>query len=125
VIVALYVIGSTVAVLLLSARLREAHAELARLREEYGDRAQAVQDEYAAYAHGVALSLACLLAGLAAWYTPPRPASRPSGSGPAGARRRSGRRNSTGDGPVSEGNAALDALGYATGDLNQDGSDAG
>lgn len=83
---ALYVIGSTVAVLLLAARLREAHEELARVREEYGDRTQAVQDEYAAYAHGVAVSLACLLAGLAVWYAPPRPASRPSGSGRAGAR---------------------------------------
>jgi hypothetical protein len=80
VIEALYVIGSTVAVLLLAARLREAHEELARVREEYGDRTQAVQDEYAAYAHGVAVSLACLLAGLAVWYAPPRPASRPGNS---------------------------------------------
>ncbi len=85
-IVALYVIGSTVAVLLLSARLRETREELARVREEYGDRAQAVQDEYTAYAHGVAMSLACLLACMAAWYAPPRPAPRPSGSGRAGAR---------------------------------------
>ena len=82
---ALYVIGSTAAVLLLAARLREAREELARVREEYGDCTQAVRDEYAAYAHGVAVSLACLLAGLAVWYAPPRPASGP-GSGRAGAR---------------------------------------
>jgi hypothetical protein len=85
VIEALYVIGSTAAVLLLAARLREAHEELARLREECGDRTQAVRDEYAAYARGVAVSLACLLAGLAVWYAPPRPAPGP-GSGRAGAR---------------------------------------
>jgi hypothetical protein len=83
VIEALYVIGSTVAVLLLAARLREAHEELARVREECGDRTQAVRHEYAAYAHGVAVSLACLLAGLAVWYAPPR---RASGPGRAGAR---------------------------------------
>jgi hypothetical protein len=81
VIVALYVIGSTAGLLLLAARLREAREELARVREEYGDRTQAVRDEYAAYAHGVAVSLACLLAGLAVWYAPPRPAPKPGRSG--------------------------------------------
>jgi hypothetical protein len=85
VIVALYVIGSTAGLLLLAARLRLAREELARVREEYGDRTQAVRDEHAAYAHGVAVSLACLLAALAVWYAPPRPASRP-GNGRAGAR---------------------------------------
>jgi hypothetical protein len=83
VIVALYVIGSTAGLLLLAARLREAREELARVREEYGDRTQAMRDEYAAYAYGVAVSLACLLAGLAVWYAPPR---RASGPGRAGAR---------------------------------------
>lgn len=86
-IVALYVIGSTAGLLVLSARLREARDELARVRDEHDDRAQAVRDEYAAYAHGVAMSLACLLAGLAAahWYAPPRPAARPAGDGRDGA----------------------------------------
>jgi hypothetical protein len=89
-ILALYIIGSTfgLLLLLLSARLREARDELARVRQEYDDRAQAVRDECSAYAHGVAMSLACLLAGLAAapWYAPPRPAARPADSGRAGAR---------------------------------------
>jgi hypothetical protein len=78
-IVSVYVIGSAFALLVLSARLREARDELARVREEYDASAQAVRDEYAAYAHGITMSLACLLAGLAAahWYTQPRPADRP------------------------------------------------
>lgn len=85
---ALYAIGSTVAVLLLAAQLRDAREELARMREEYDDHDRAMRDEYGAYAHGVAVSLACLLAGLAAaaWYAPPRPAARPTGKGRAGAR---------------------------------------
>ena len=85
---ALYVIGSTAALLLLSARLREARGELSRVREECDDRDRAVREEYSAYAYGVAVSLACLLAGLAAasWYGSPRPPARPAGSGPAGAR---------------------------------------
>lgn len=82
----LYAIGSTFALLLLSARLREAHEELARVREEYDDRDQAVRDECSAYAHGITMSLACLLAGLAAaWYAPQRPSARPA-DGRAGAR---------------------------------------
>jgi hypothetical protein len=83
-IIALYIIGSAAALVLLAARLREAQDELDRVREESGDRDRAVREDYSAYAHGVAVSLACLLAGLAAatWYTPPRPA----GSGRAGAR---------------------------------------
>ena len=86
-ILALYVIGSAFGLVLLSARLREAHQELARLRDEGDDRAQAVRDEYAAYAHGVAVSRACLLAGLAmASWSAPRPAARPAGSGRAGSR---------------------------------------
>jgi hypothetical protein len=83
VIIALYVIGSTFALLLLSARLREARDELARMREEHDAGAQAVRDEYGAYACGVAVSLACLLAALGAmaWSGPPRPAARPAGDG--------------------------------------------
>lgn len=70
-ILSLYIIGTTFALVLLSVRLREAHDELTRIRGEADDRTQAVRNEYAAYAHGVTMSLACLLAGLAAasWYT--------------------------------------------------------
>jgi hypothetical protein len=77
----LYVIGSAFALLVLSARLREAHEELARVREECDDRARAVREEYAAYAYGVAVSLACLLAGLGAmaWCAPPGGAGRTAG----------------------------------------------
>jgi hypothetical protein len=87
-ILALYVIGSTAGLLLLAARLREAREELSRVREEYDDRDRAVRDECSAYAHGVTMSLACLLAGLAAaaWYAPPRPSARPAPGGRAGAR---------------------------------------
>lgn len=85
---ALYAIGSTGALLWLSARLRQARDELARVRGDCDDRDRAVRDEYSAYTHGVAMSLACLLAGLAAasWYPPPRPQTCPAGSGRAGAR---------------------------------------
>jgi hypothetical protein len=85
-IVALYVIGSTFGLLLVSARLREAHAELARMRAEY-DRDRAVREEYGAYARGVAVTLACVLAGLAAasWYPPPCPSARRAPGGRAGA----------------------------------------
>ena len=82
----LYAVGCTFALLLLSARLREAHEELDRMREEYDDRDRAVREECSAYAHGITMSLACLLAGLAAaWYAPPRPSARPAHSGRAGA----------------------------------------
>jgi hypothetical protein len=77
---ALYVIGSTFALLLLSARLREAHDELARVREECDDRTQAVRQEFSAYAHGSAMLLACLLAGLAAAWYAPRPDSGRAGN---------------------------------------------
>jgi hypothetical protein len=82
VIFALYVIGSTAALVLLSARLREAQDELDRVREEYDDRDRAVRDECSAYAHGITMSLVCLLAGLAAaaWYAPPRPAGSRAGA---------------------------------------------
>jgi len=90
-ILGLYVIGSAVALLMLSASLREARDELDRAREEHDAAAQAMRNEYGAYAHGVVVSMACLLAALGAahWYAPPRPAARPAGDGrdstPAGA----------------------------------------
>jgi len=77
---ALYVIASTLVVLVLSVRLREAHGEMARLRSEHDDCARAARDERAAWAQGVTVTLACLLAGLAmAQYAPPRPRARPAG----------------------------------------------
>lgn len=82
---ALYVIVSTFTVLVLSVRLRDAREELARARAESGDHAQAAaRAERAAYAQAVALSLACLLAGMAAWYAAPQSSARPAGTGRAG-----------------------------------------
>ena len=82
---ALYVIVSTFMVLVLSARLRDAREELARVRAESGDRAQAAaREERTAYAQALSLSLACLLAGMAAWYVPPQSSARPAGTGRAG-----------------------------------------
>lgn len=83
--VALYVVVSTGLVVLLSARLREAREELARVRRECDGRAEGVRDECAAYAQGVAVSLLCLLAALGAaqWYA--RPPGRPASSGQPGA----------------------------------------
>lgn len=85
-ILALYVIGSTAGLILLTIRLSAAQEELDRVRGEYDDRDRAVREEYSAYAHGVAMSLACLLAGLAAWYAPPRPSARPAGNSQAAGR---------------------------------------
>lgn len=79
---ALYIIGSTAVLIVLSARLREAREELARVRAEHEAADQAARDERAAHAHGVAVTLACLLAALAAaWYVPPRPSARPAPAG--------------------------------------------
>jgi len=86
VIYALYVIGSTAGLILLTIRLSAVQEELDRVRAESGDRDRAVRDECSAYAHGVTMALACLLAGLAAWYAPPRASARPAGSGRDGAR---------------------------------------
>jgi len=85
-ILSVYVIGSAFALLVLSARLREARDELARMREEHDADAQAVRDEYGAYACGVTVSLACLLAALGAmaWHAPPRPAGSGRDSASAG-----------------------------------------
>jgi hypothetical protein len=82
---ALYVIVTTFMVLALWVRLHAALEELARVRGESCDRAQEVnQQERAAYAQAMALSLACLLAGMAAWYAAPKPSARPAGPGRAG-----------------------------------------
>lgn len=89
---ALYVIASTVMVLVLSVRLRAAQEELARVRAEPGGRARATaRDEQAAYvqavhAQALVLSLACLLAGMAAWHAQPhrQPSARPAGAGRTG-----------------------------------------
>jgi hypothetical protein len=59
---ALYIIGSSALLLWLSAKLSAAHEEIARMRGE----SQTTRDEYSAYAHGVTVSLACLLVALAA-----------------------------------------------------------
>jgi hypothetical protein len=56
-IIAVYVIGSAVAFIMLNARLRDAQEELTRTQEEYG-----------AYVQAVRMSLAFLLAGLAAMH---------------------------------------------------------
>jgi hypothetical protein len=82
---ALYVIVTTFMVLALWVRLHAALEELARVREESGDRAQTTaQQERAAYAQAMALSLACLLAGMAAWYAPQQSSAHPAGPGRAG-----------------------------------------
>jgi hypothetical protein len=59
---ALYIIGSTATLLWLSAKLTAAHEEIARLQGE----SQTTRDDYSAYAHGLTMSLACLLVCLAA-----------------------------------------------------------
>jgi hypothetical protein len=66
---ALYTLATTFVMLLLAVRLSHAQDEIRQLR---GDASQRATAEYLAYRQGVVLSLACLLAGLAAasWYTP-------------------------------------------------------
>jgi len=70
----LYTIGATAGMVLLSAKLGEAYEEIARLHRQYDHEAQGVRDEAQAYAHGVTMSLTCLLAAMAAasWYSPRR-----------------------------------------------------
>jgi hypothetical protein len=63
--IGLYIIVTTVAMLLLSIRLHEAHEEIARIRGECDQHAQETRNEYAAYAHGV-MMLAFVLVRLAA-----------------------------------------------------------
>jgi hypothetical protein len=81
VMLALYVIGSTAGLVLLVIRLNAVQEELDRVRAESGDRQREVREEYSAYAHGAAMALACLLAGLGAWYARPQPSARPAGAG--------------------------------------------
>lgn len=70
-ITALFIIGSAAALVLLAARLREARDEIERLQAEREFRDQAAREEHAVYDHAVAMTLTCLLAGLAAsWYIP-------------------------------------------------------
>jgi Na+/alanine symporter len=70
-LVALYIIGVTFTLLFLAIRLGMAQDEIARLR---GQREQRSQDEYLAYKQALMMSVACLLAGLAAasWHTQSR-----------------------------------------------------
>jgi hypothetical protein len=77
---ALYIIGSAVTLVLLSARLQAAREELARAQTGHDAADRAARDEYAAYTQGVAVTLACLLAGLAAMHWQ-APAARPAGAG--------------------------------------------
>lgn len=69
---ALSVIGLTVALLLVSARLGDAQRQLDEARRDSAEQAGRAREEQAAYAQGTAVALACLLAGLAAasWYVP-------------------------------------------------------
>ena len=67
---ALYAIGATVALVLMSARLREVHAELARVRTASDERAKTLESEYAAYAHGLTMTLAVLMSMMGAWPAP-------------------------------------------------------
>lgn len=83
-IFALYFIGSTAGLVILSARLRETQAELARVRRESGLYAEALADEYAARATGLMMAVACLLSLLTAVYRQPRTASPSAGATPAG-----------------------------------------
>jgi hypothetical protein len=66
---AIYSLAVTFTMLFLSVRLNDAQNEIRQMRESDGRRETA---EYLAYRQGVMLSLACLLAGLAAasWYAP-------------------------------------------------------
>ena len=88
---ALYVVVSTGLLVLLSARLREAREELSRLRGECDARTEAVRAEYAAYAQGTAMTLACLLAGLAAMRWPANARPTPGGNPGAADRAEAGR----------------------------------
>lgn len=78
---ALYVIGSAAGLVLLVIRLNAVQGELDRVQAESGDRDREVREEYSAYAHGAAMALAFLLAGLAAWYARPQPSARPADTG--------------------------------------------
>ena len=69
---ALAVIGLTVALVVLAARLGDAQRQLDQARRESAEQARRAQEEQAAYQYWTAVSVACLLAGLAAahWNMP-------------------------------------------------------
>jgi ABC-type Fe3+ transport system permease subunit len=69
---ALSVIGLTIALLVLAARLGDAQRQLAEARQESAEQARRAREEQAACQYGTAAALACLLAGLAAasWHVP-------------------------------------------------------
>jgi ABC-type Fe3+ transport system permease subunit len=69
---ALSVIGLTIALLVLAARLGDAQRQLAQARRESMEQAPRAQEEQAACQYGTVAALACLLAGLAAasWQVP-------------------------------------------------------
>ena len=68
---ALAVIGLTAALVALSARLGDAQRRLAQAGRESAEQDRRTREEQAALQHGIAMTLACLLAGLAAasWHT--------------------------------------------------------
>ena len=70
---ALFVIGTMAALVFMAARLGDAQRQLAEARRESAEQARRAQEEHAAYQYGIAVALACLLAGLAAahWRVPP------------------------------------------------------
>jgi Flp pilus assembly protein protease CpaA len=75
---ALSVIGLMIALVVLAARLGDAQRQLAQARWESAEQGRRAQEEQAACQYGMAVALACLLAGLAAasWHVPPeRPRS--------------------------------------------------
>jgi hypothetical protein len=68
---ALSVIGLTVWLLVLAARLGDAQRQLDQARRESAEQARRAREEQAACQYGTAVALACLLAGLAAnWHVP-------------------------------------------------------
>jgi hypothetical protein len=79
---AVYVIAVTGALLVYRRLFHEARDELARLRGLCETETQAVRSEYAAYAHGITMAFASLIAGLAAasWHVPHQ-AARPGTNG--------------------------------------------
>jgi ABC-type Fe3+ transport system permease subunit len=70
---ALSVIVLTIALVVLAARLGDAQRRLAEARRESAEQARRSQEEQAACQYGMAVAVACLLAGLAAahWHVPP------------------------------------------------------
>ena len=67
------VIGLMTALVLLAARLGDTQRQLDQARRESAEQARSALEEQAAYQYGTAVTVACLLAGLATayWYAPP------------------------------------------------------